>query len=120
MADEGAGRRGFGGGGGDHADDRGTVAGHGRGDRGDAGLGLQGGGQPGERGRSGRGGGGAGQLQGAVEAGVEPVGEQLVGVAGGGAGRVVARIGGAEPQRQHRDGQHDHRDRGGGGQDRKS
>ncbi len=69
-----------------------------------------------KRGRGGRGAGGAGQLQGAVEAGTEPVGEQFVGLAGGGGGRVVARVGGAEPQRQHRDGQHDHRGGGGGGQ----
>jgi hypothetical protein len=55
-------------------------------------------------------------MQGAVEAGAEAVGEQLVGLVGGGGGRVVARVGGAQPQRQHRDGQHDHDGGGDGGQ----
>ena len=40
------------------------------------------------------------QLQRAVEAGTEAVGEQVVGLAGGRAGRVVAGVGGAQAQRQ--------------------
>src|ERR1022692_531028 len=94
----------------------GAAAGDGRGDRGDAGLGPQRAGQPGERGRVRRGGGGGDELQGAVEAGAEAGGEQVVGLVGGGGGRVAGRVGGAQPQRQHRDRQDEHDGGRGGGQ----
>ena len=44
-----------------------------------------------------------------VEPGAEALGQQVVGLAGLGAGRVVAGVDEAEPQRQHRQrqGQHD-------------
>src|ERR1700677_1057126 len=57
LADQSAGCLGLGGGGGYHGEQRGVVAGDGRGDRGDAGLGLERARQPRERGRAGWGGG---------------------------------------------------------------
>src|ERR1022692_938559 len=114
--DEGAGGRGLGGGSGYHADQRGALAGDGRGDGGDPGLGLERAGQPGERGSAGGGAGDGDELQRAVEAGTESGGEQFVGLVGGGGGGVVGRVGGAQPQREHRDGQDEHDGRGRGGQ----
>ena len=75
LADQGAGGLCLGGGGGYHGDQRGALAGDGRGDRGDAGLGLEHAREPGERGRIGRGGGGAHELEGSVESLAEPFGE---------------------------------------------
>src|SRR5262249_10756075 len=76
-------------------------------------------GEPGQGpGVAGRAGGGD-QLERAVEARAEAVGEQVVGLAGGAGGRVVALVGAAQPEREHRDRQRrDHRPRRQRGQDR--